>query len=450
MLTNYYQNFLFKFKHLSIRNRLFSAACLWVGGLILIAGLVIPNQVEKYLTEDAATHLQVSMDELVGNLAIDEKGQLILRNPLTERRFQEPLSGLYWYVNGIHQVLRSPSLVDKNITGDDSGDKDFLVGAKGERLIHIEKRLELTGISMPLTLIIGIDENPLEESLHSLIGQLWAILQLLFFGVLGLLFVLVQWSLRPLNGLQQELQALKEGKSETIEGQYPSEVSPLVNDLNALIFHYQELLQRARNHAGNLSHSIKTPLSVLNNQVNELPQHQQAELLTSIRQVQAQIDYHMSRARMAGSMNILSVKANPCPRVDAISVAFDKVYAQRGVVLVNELSEELQVAVEQSDLDEMLGNLIENGYKWAHSLIRVHAQQEGERLSIMIEDDGAGIDEQQLSHIVKRGVRLDESTPGTGLGLNIVSELAHSYRGELSFENSSLGGVKAMLSFHAR
>lgn len=445
MLTNYYQTFQFRFKHLSIRNRLFSAACLWVGGLVLLAGLVIPNLIEDYLSEDAAKHLQLTMDELVDNLYVDDAGVLILGEPLAEPRFSQPYSGLYWQIRGTHQHLRSPSLADKNIVGDDSGDNDFLVGANTERLIHIQRRVTVSGLSEPLSVIIGIDENPLEEALHGLIGQLWFILQLLFFGVLGLLFVLVQWSLRPLRNLQQELKALKAGQSNTIAGDYPSEISPLINDLNALIFHYQELLQRARNHAGNLSHSIKTPLSVLNNQVSELAQADQAELLKSIKQVQAQIDYHMSRARMAGSMNILSVKAQPSRRVDAISIAFDKVYAERQVVLVNELSDGLQVAVEQADLDEMLGNLIENAYKWSHSLIRVHEQRQGSDVQIIIEDDGNGINEQYLSNITQRGYRLDESTPGTGLGLNIVSELAHSYRGELLFAKSELGGVKAVL-----
>ncbi|MDF5144332.1 ATP-binding protein, partial [Vibrio parahaemolyticus] len=207
----------------------------------------------------------------------------------------------------------------------------------------------------------------------------------------------------------------------------------------ALLFHYQELLERARNHAGNLSHALKTPLSVLKNEVQTLEPEAQSRLRAPINQIQDHIDYHLGRARMAGSMNILSVKSNPAERVDAISMAFDKVYASRSITLINELDSELNVAVEQTDLDEMLGNLLENGYKWANSMIRVHSSQDKENIHIIIEDDGPGIPKEKLSQVIKRGVTLDETTPGSGLGLNIVREMAHSYRGQLTLDTSALG-----------
>jgi signal transduction histidine kinase len=151
---------------------------------------------------------------------------------------------------------------------------------------------------------------------------------------------------------------------------------------------------------------------------------------------------------MAGSMNILSVATSPSERVDAISMAFDKVYAEREVILINELDSEDHIAVDKTDLDEMLGNLLENGYKWAHSMIRVHSEQvEGNQIQIMIEDNGEGIPESEFEQVIKRGIRLDETTPGTGLGLNIVSEMAHSYRGSLELSKSAMGGLKATLTF---
>lgn len=216
--------------------------------------------------------------------------------------------------------------------------------------------------------------------------------------------------------------------------------------MNALLFHYQELLERARHHAGNLSHALKTPLSVLKNEVNSLPEENQHLLKQPIDQIQSQIEYHLGRARMAGAMNILSVKSSPCERVEAISMAFDKVYAANEITMINELDSEIEVAVEKTDLDEMIGNLLENSYKWAASIIRVHSNELSEgRIELIIEDDGPGIPEEKMSQAVKRGVRLDETTPGTGLGLNIVNEMAHSYRGQLNLEKSSMGGLKATL-----
>jgi len=447
MLNNTISRSTQKMKRLSIRQRLLSAACLWIGGLTLIAGLVIPSLVEDYLNQEARVQLQIVMDEIAGNLTVNEQGELVLSESLSDSRFKQPYSGFYWSVSAKNSELRSRSLWDKKMTHKKNDDGDILYGANGEQLIYITQRLSIAELTSPLEVIIGIDEDPLEAALQGLIGHLGIILLVLFFGVLALLVVFINWSLRPLSDLQTELQALKEGKQASIDTHYPSEVAPVITDLNALLFHYQELLQRARNHAGNLSHSIKTPLSVLNNQVAELPEVDRARLSSALQQVQAQIDYHMSRARMAGSMNILSVKSNPCERVDAISSAFDKVYGTRQITLINELESALTVPVEQTDLDEMLGNLIENSYKWATTLIRVTAQLDQQQLCIVIEDDGHGIEPAQLSNITQRGVRLDETTPGTGLGLNIVSELTHSYRGDLSFEKSNLGGLKAIISF---
>ena len=247
--------------------------------------------------------------------------------------------------------------------------------------------------------------------------------------------------------MQRELALLKSGEQSSLDETYPREVSPLVRDLNALIFHYQELLERARNHAGNLSHALKTPLSVLKNEVTQLPKEQQKHLIAPVNQIQSHIDYHLGRARMAGSMNILAVKAPVSKRVDAISLAFDKVYADRNVILINELDTALEVSVDPVDLDEMVGNLLENGYKWAKSIIRVYSESlESDMVKIYIEDDGPGISENDLEKVIQRGVRLDETTPGSGLGLNIVSEIAHSYRGNLQLEKGKMGGLKATLT----
>jgi signal transduction histidine kinase len=269
-------------------------------------------------------------------------------------------------------------------------------------------------------------------------------------GILGLIWLQVSWSLWPLRRLQQNLKQVRDGKTGELTGFYPAEIRPVVDDLNALLFHYQELLERARHHAGNLSHALKTPIAVLNNEVANLNEQEQSRLQPSLQQLQQYIDYHLGRARMAGASNILAAKTAPSNRVDAISMAMDKIYAERGVILVNELDSDMCVAIEKRDLDEILGNLIENSYKWAASLIRVHQPDLGnDKVCIVIEDDGPGIDEEALDNALKRGVRLDETTPGSGLGLNIVCELAHSYRGEIKLSRSQLGGLKATLTLPA-
>ncbi|WP_375753948.1 ATP-binding protein [Vibrio sp. HN007] len=433
-----------KLKQLSFRTRLMLAASLWIGALTLAAGITTPTLVNSYLVDDAKTQLQLVADEIIANLTVNSDGDLVQQRQVSDPRYHRPYSGYYWTVTSKKQTLRSRSLWDKEITPFQKKSKQ-LTGANGEKLVSITQTVTIPDYRGSLEITIGIDEDPIEETLNKLIEWLMLIQFMLFIGLLSFTFVQVNWSLRPLNKLKKELNTLEKGDQKALSNDYPKEITPLITDLNALLFHYQELLERARNHAGNLSHSLKTPLSVIKNKIAELPDDQQKSFEDNIAHLQQQIDYHLGRARMAGSMNILSVNANPSERVDAITAAFDKVYAHRELVLVNELDSDLQVAVDSTDLDEMLGNLIENSYKWATSLIRVYGQVDNDSLSITIEDDGKGVAQEKLDEIVKRGVRLDESTPGSGLGLNIVAEMAHSYRGELVFEKSSMGGLKAIL-----
>ncbi|MFH0271454.1 ATP-binding protein [Vibrio jasicida] len=430
-------------KRLSIKSRLVLAAVVWLTAMILAAGVTIPTQVYSYMVDDTRSQLNVYMDEIAAQLEVDSKGKLTLTTQLSDPRFSRPYSGLYWSASTETSLERSRSLWDKKIEYKGL-DKDAF-GARDEKLITLKKTLYLPDYDGPIDVIIGIDEDPIEHTIQSLTGQLWIILGLLFAGVLAVILLQIAWSLSPLTKLQRELAELKSGNKKGLEEEYPKEISPLISDLNALLFHYQELLERARNHAGNLSHALKTPLSVLKNEVQSLAPETQTRLNAPISQIQQHIDYHLGRARMAGSMNILSVKSNPSERVDAISMAFDKVYAVREVTLINELDSELNVAVEKTDLDEMVGNLLENGYKWAASIIRVHSTQDKDNIHIIVEDDGPGIPAEQLCQVIKRGYRLDETTPGSGLGLNIVSEMAHSYRGQLELSQSKMGGLKATL-----
>lgn len=436
-------------KNISLKSRLLLAAAFWLGAMILAAGIGIPKLVNDYLVDDVKQQLSLAMDELTANIETDKNGELVMLGRLSDPRFYQPYSGLYWSAMTKSQTLRSRSLWDKSFTFKKKPRDVIISGAKGEQLIYISQSVYLPDLDEPVTITIGLDEDPLESTLHQITGQVWLILSMLFAGVLLLIGIQVSWSLLPLNRMQRELALLRKGEQQALGDNYPKEVSPLVSDLNALLFHYQELLERARNHAGNLSHALKTPLSVLKNEVSTLPQEDAQKFREPLSQIQGQIDYHLGRARMAGSMNILSVKASPSERIDAISMAFDKVYAHNDITLINELESELEVAVDKTDLDEMVGNLLENSYKWANSIIRVHAETlNNGNVAITIEDDGPGISQEKLSQVTKRGVRLDETTPGTGLGLNIVSEMAHSYRGNLTLAQSSMGGLKATLTLN--
>ena len=432
-------------KRLSLKSRLVLAAIVWLTAMVIAAGVSVPSQVLNYMVDDTKKQLTLFIDEISASIEADETGNITLASPLSDPRFNRPYSGLYWSAQTDSDLLRSRSLWDKAIVSERDGKE--VLGARGENLIFVKTNLYYPDYKGPIQVLVGIDAQPIKDTVRELMSQLWIILALLYFGILTVIILQVQWSLIPLTKMQKELSQLRSGDKTRLDQDYPKEVSPVISDLNALLFHYQELLERARHHGGNLSHALKTPLSVLKNEINNLDSNTQQHLLPSVEQIQSQIDYHLGRARMAGSKNILSVRSNVASRVDAISMAFDKLYASRQITLVNELDSEVDVAVEQTDLDEMVGNLLENAYKWSNTIIRVYSEL-GEigDINIIIEDDGPGIPNENVNQVTQRGVRLDETTPGSGLGLNIVSEMAHSYRGKLTLSPSSLGGLKVTLS----
>ncbi|MCG3862609.1 MULTISPECIES: HAMP domain-containing sensor histidine kinase [unclassified Photobacterium] len=427
----------------SIRNRLLSAAAIWLLAITLTAGYLVPSFIKSYLIDQEKTQLYLYLDQITALVDIDAHGRVFLDGRLSNPRFNSPYSGLYWSLKLNNQHLRSRSLWDTTISGNN---EDGFEGPNKQSLIVVKRKFLLPDSDYPVELSVAINQDRLLKTLQQLTRGLWLILTIMAIGILTLTTLQVSWSLWPLRKLRRNLKLVREGRSTELTGLYPVEIQPVIDDLNALLFHYQELLLRARNHSGNLSHALKTPIAILNNEVALLDEPTKAKLEPALQQLQQHIDYHLGRARMAGAINILAAKTAVSSRVDAISLAMDKVYATRDIILVNELESDVMVAVESRDLDEMIGNLIENSYKWANSLIRVY-QESGKsgQITLVIEDDGIGIAEEKCKQVLNRGVRLDESTPGTGLGLNIVNELAHSYRGDLILSKSQRGGLKASL-----
>ncbi|MGF1833512.1 ATP-binding protein [Photobacterium sanguinicancri] len=427
----------------SLRSRLLFAAAAWLLLIILSAGYLVPNVIHQYLVDQEKQQLDLYLDEITALADTDANGRITITAPMANPRFQSPYSGLYWSLSTEQFQLRSRSLWDSRISGNE---EEGFTGPNDQALLTVERDIYLPDIDDPVSLTIAIDKSRLNDTLHQLNQGLWILLLIMAVGMLMLTWLQVSWSLLPLKKLQANLKQVRDGDTTELKANYPKEVQPVIDDLNALLFHYQELLERARNQSGNLSHALKTPIAILNNEVTVLPKEAREKLAPTINQLQQHIDYHLGRARMAGAANILAAKTQPSARIDAISMAMDKVYAQRGLVLVNEVESDIMVAVEKRDLDEIIGNLIENSYKWADNLIRVYIEPDTvQAVHIVIEDDGPGISDEGCIEVLKRGVRLDESTPGTGLGLNIANELTHSYRGELKLSRAHLGGLRVDL-----
>lgn len=266
-------------------------------------------------------------------------------------------------------------------------------------------------------------------------------------------FSQVRSSLLPLDQLRTRLSAVRDGHERRIEGTYPAEVQPLVNDLNSLLEHREKAVQRALAKAGDLAHGLKTPLSVLAQEADQAEAEGHHEVAATIHQqverMRRQVDYHLARARAANSGGTPGVHCLVLVSAEGLSRTLLRIYAARGLDVEVNVSPEHSIRGQREDLDEMLGNLLDNACKWASSAVSVQSFRENDNIIILVDDDGPGIVPEMRDVVLQRGVRADEAAPGSGLGLSIVRDLAEVYGGTISLENSPRGGLRARLQLPA-
>jgi signal transduction histidine kinase len=274
------------------------------------------------------------------------------------------------------------------------------------------------------------------------------------FGSLAAAFVAggllqIRKALMELNQLRARLSEVREGRRYNIEGSYPAEVRPLVADLNALLEHREEAVGRAQAKAGDLAHGLKTPLAVLSHEAERMRSAGQMELAATISQqvdrMQRHVNYHLTQARAAASGATLGARCVVSDSVDGLIRTLSRLYAERGITIETRIPKDLAVQTQREDLDEMLGNLLDNACKWTKAHVMIASTAEGSTISITVDDDGPGLDTSRRDVVLHRGVRFDESAPGSGLGLAIVRDLAELYAGVVTLENSPLGGLRVRL-----
>jgi signal transduction histidine kinase len=285
---------------------------------------------------------------------------------------------------------------------------------------------------------------------HVLRIQHWTVIAILAFVFMLGGLLQVRRGLRPVNDIRQRLGDLRQGRARRLEGAYPSEVQPLVDDLNALLDHREEAVRRAQAKAGDLAHGLKTPLAVLARDAEQAERDGHAALASSIRRevegMRRQIDSHLVQARAAASAAAPGARCLVAASAEPLGRTLDRLHADRGLVLALDAGPEVAVAVERQDLDEMLGNLLDNACKWARTQVTLTAAPDAaHHVRIVVEDDGEGLPERMWSQVLDRGVRADQSAPGSGLGLAIVRDLADVYGGTITLGRASIGGLRAEL-----
>jgi signal transduction histidine kinase len=372
-------------------------------------------------------------DGLLAGASVDPSGA-VAAPPLTDARALRVYSGKYWELaevgpdGRLHQLARSRSLWDSDLAQPPDGRQLRLGsdvhydsrGPQGEPLHVIAETRTLPGRKAPVVFMVAEDRSPVDRDV---------ILQ-------------VRVGLKPLFDLRREVTDVRKGRSERVAGSYPAELEPLAKELNALVAHNQEVVERQRTHVGNLAHALKTPLSVMTTEASS-SKGPLAELVQ--RQAHAmrlQVDHHLRRARAAARAQGSRDRTMVAPALEELARTLERIFEGRGVVIEQSAPEDLAFQGERQDLLEVAGNVMENACKWCRGMVWASAESlPDDRMRLTIEDDGAGLPPERREEVFKRGARLDESAPGSGLGLSIVEELVRAYGGSISLDRSPRGGL---------
>ncbi|HEY3794986.1 MAG TPA: sensor histidine kinase [Bradyrhizobium sp.] len=449
----------------SLATRLFLSATAWVVVILVITGIVL-SSVYRDATERAFDRrLNLYLRTLIAEVATPDEPPDHQFQSLGEPLFELPLSGWYWQITRTDtekgETRASRSLWDKKLPKLDENVTEltaagvrlgYVDGPEGQTLRMVERPVDLGADGKYLVSVAGDATEIFDETrtFDYYLGGTFAALTIVL--LLTTIFQ-VRFGLAPLKRISDSIADIRSGRAERLEGEFPVEIAPLARETNALIDANREIVERARTHVGNLAHAIKTPLSVI---VNEASAHgadpfaskvlEQADLMRD------QVAHHLERARIAARLTIVGTVTEVAPTIEALRRTMEKIHRDREVAIEVEADAQAKFRGERQDLEEMAGNLVDNACKWAASRVFIAVRLErpvapgaGTALRIIVDDDGRGLSEAERSKASRRGQRLDESKPGSGLGLSIVVDLAALYGGSLSLGNAPIGGLRAEL-----
>lgn len=441
-------------KHLkSLRSRLLLGALVWVTLASLLGGWALSYAFRSAAEDAFDARLSSLLAVLIGLVDIRSDGTLTLARPIGDPQFEQVYSGWYWFVEDEKgQRLRSRSLWDLALETPSVpvAATPTLISARdplGRELRIAAQRVILPGASRPVTFVVSGDASVIAAEKQRFDVVLRIALGALGLGLLLAVLLQIRFGLRPLERLTRNVEAVRTGHAERLPPLETLELDSVVAELNSLIEHNRRIVERARASASDLAHALKTPLAVMRSLEDEDSDaaRERAHQLAAMERI---VTRHLARASAAGPGVRSSVSISGI--VDEISQGLARVYMERKLEIRNEIAENTTYPADREDLEEMLGNLIENACKWASRTVRIASSASAETLTILVEDDGPGLSNEHARQAVDRGTRFDEKTPGTGLGLAIVTDLATLYDGELELSSSDLGGLKAELRLPLR
>lgn len=441
-----------------------AAAAVSLAGLVA-GGWLLSNVFRASLERQLDDRLMADMENLIAAAEPAPNGLLVVLNVFADQRYETAFSGWYWQVtpqDDAAERLTSRSLWDKVLAAPDAPDegglaRGYTTGPENQSLRYVVRRISFPdmgalargeqGQPRMYQFAVAADlANSQAEAARFDTTLIWSLGALGMFLVLAVL-IQVRVGLSPLRDVRAKLADIRAGRTQRLEGIFPAEIAPLADEMNAVLAHNADVVQRARTHVGNLAHGLKTPLSVL---TNEAVQNKGALADTVMKQaavMRRQVDHYLTRARAAASADLIGVRTVIAPVIGDLARTLEKIYGRKGVEIEAEIAPELAFRGERQDFEELVGNLIDNACKWAPTLVRVSAGVEDGRLLLTVEDDGPGLTDDEVTRVLQKRERLDEKVPGSGLGLGIVRDIADLYGGQLILTRSDeLGGLAAKLT----
>jgi signal transduction histidine kinase len=445
-------------RHPSLARRLVLLALGWSLTTLIVSAIGLALLFQQAAIRRVDQTLGELTDNLVAGSTV-EQGE-VFAPPFTDERSLRVYSGRYWEIaeptadGKVRPLARSHSLFDDVLAAPPDLVQRFKLrpgrpvhyetrGPQNEPLRARAQQNWLVGRKAPVIFLAAEDRTSINHDVRGFVAATAVIFVLLGAGLVIAIVIQVQVGLRPLFDLRREVADVRRGKAQRLAADYPSELTPLADELNALVDHNQEVVERQRTHVGNLAHALKTPISVMLTEADQRP-GALAEVVT--RQTEAmrqQVDHHLRRARAAARTQGQGERTSVAEVLDELCRTLERIFRDKGVSIDWDADEDLYFLGERQDLLEIAGNAVENACKWCKSKVRVRAEALGSaRLRLVVEDDGPGLPPDRREEVLRRGTRLDETAPGSGLGLSIIDELARAYGSVLTLGDSPLGGLR--------
>ena len=436
----------------SLARRMMVIAAGWITILLLVGGIALDRTITDMLNRQFDEQLNYMLTAMIASAEIDPVGDVRTNRPLGDQRFSEPNSGLYFQVNGKgHDDWPSNSLWDRTLKlrGNYNNPKPFFYNSyqfPNEPLRVVERTIKLPGSSVRWQFAVAEARTDLDQQITRIQAILVWSFVVLGIGLLLMAMLQTWYGLGPLRRVRQAIARIRSADSNRVTDPLPREVQPMVEELNALLAHSETQAEEARRHAGNLAHALKTPLTVLTNAASAHSPDLDATVLREAATMRRQVDHHLARARAVGRRAMGHSRTNVMTSVEGVQRALTTLYP--AVRFDRDGSARAEVAMERQDLDEILGNLIENAAKYGGGsvFVTVDPHPSDALCGVWIEDDGPGISPSDRAKLFSRGARLDTEKPGTGLGLAIVRDVVEIYGGSVALDESEdLGGLMVRL-----